>query len=351
MNDRTACGRARTLLDLGRPNEARDVLASVVAQDPHDAEALGLLARACLEMDDLSAALSSAEAAVQAEPDNDWAYRLLALALARLDRYNSARRAADAALRLAPDNWRSHVVRAEVDVACRCAGPETVAAARTAVRLAPTEAGAHRVLSTSLIATGQLREAEAAAREALRLDPSDAAAHNELARVHLRRRRHLGRAAFGFASAAALDPQDDVAIRNLVAVGARTLRVVHTIVLVAWWVAANRDLPNARDHQRLIASIAAATAAGALIAFAVVFWRGARPRTVRLLRVVFRRDRLLAAWLGCLVVAFVMLAAAPLAPRSGVAGVRAIAFVAIASGFATSLVRRRRINRARTPAR
>jgi Flp pilus assembly protein TadD len=338
--DATDLERARTLVALDRDEQARVLLARLLADDPHNVQGLCLLAQACLGTKDYPAALRAASAAARAAPEEEWAYRLAALALARLARVSEARGQADIAVRLDPGNWRTHLVRPQIDLIADAVSAVTEAAARQAVRLGPTESHCHRTLGSVLLEQGRPAEAATALREALRLDPQDAAARNDLARVHIRR-RNLGRAAADFAAAAALDPADRVAARNLVVVGAKALRVVHLILWVVL-ISAGRVAADESSDNRAAAGIGFGVAALSLIAFGIVLWRGARPRTWRLIRIILRRDRYLAGWAGCLAVAFVFLGAAAAAPRSAAAGLVGVCFVALLVGVILSWVRGRR---------
>lgn len=340
MRDQAELAHARNLIALSRYAPARELLAKVVAGDPHDVQALCLLAQTYLGLKDDEAASRAARAACQAGPNEEWAFRLLALAAARQRQALAAHEAAEHAIRLEPNNWRTYLVRAQIDLIIEAVTPATEAAARQAVRLAPDQVETQRVLGAVLMAEKRTDEAESALRAALRLDPQDAAARNDLAQVHLRR-RNLGRAAAGFAEAASLNPRDQAAAHNLVVVGARALRMVHWILWIVLFTA-GRMASYRGSGGRAAVVVGFAVASVALLAFGVTIWRGARPRTLRLSRIILRRDRLLAGWSICLVVAYVCLGAAMVVPGPAITKVLGGSFASVFVGVVLSWVRSRR---------
>lgn len=313
MNE-PALEQARTLIDLQRTGQARELLQRVVAQDPHDAAALCLLAQACLADQDGPAALEAATSAVALAPDEEWPLRLAALAMARCRRRDEAQVYAELAVEVDPTNWRTHLVRAQIDLIANAVSGATVGAAGTAVRLAPQESQCHRVLGNAQLALNHRSEAEVALREALRLAPDDAAARNDLARAHLLG-RNLGRAAGGFADAAALDPTDSVAAGNLDVVGARALRVVHAILWVVTLLVSN-ERGSASGPSRTALLVGWLVAAVALAGFGAHLWWGTRPRTVALAGIVARSDRMLVLWFAFLALEFVLLGLSTVVPST-----------------------------------
>lgn len=342
--DAADLARARNLVALDKDAQARDLLARVLAEDPENAEALCLMAQSCLGLRDKLGAVRAARAACRADPESEWACRLLALALARNRRADEAVWAATRAVQLEPGSWRTHVVRAEVDTILRAVTPTTESAAREAVRLAPHEAECHRQLGVVLLERKRYREARAALSEALRLDPQDAAARNDLARIDVRKRWNVGRAAAGFAAAAALDPTEQVAAHNLTVAGATGLRVVH-LILAADLFTLGRAASQ-HNGNRALAGAAFAAAAVALTAFGFLVWRGARPRTLHLLAVVLRRDRMLAAWFILLVATLVCVGVATVVPAHDIVGTMACAYVTLFTGVLVTWVRGRRLKSA-----
>jgi len=102
--------------------------------------ALGLAARAELDLKEPRRARELATRAAAAQPDAEYPLRLLALSLHALGRFADACEAAQAAVANAPNVWQTHYTLAYVSAGTP--GMDSVArdAARRAVELAPLEA-------------------------------------------------------------------------------------------------------------------------------------------------------------------------------------------------------------------
>ena len=109
-------GRAATMIELGRHDEATRLLAGVVAASPDSARGWCLMSRAHLGAGRGAEAVTAARRAGGLNPADDWPYRLASTALLSLGRNQEALAAAQEALRLAPDFWRSHVCLAQAAV-------------------------------------------------------------------------------------------------------------------------------------------------------------------------------------------------------------------------------------------
>ena len=204
--------RASTLLDLGRPGEARARLGAVLAAEPGNAFALRLLARCHHADGEMDRAIETARAAVAADPTSEHGHRILANA------YNSAgdRRAATAeareALRLAPEEWRCHWLLAEC---LRHSDPHAaLPPAQRARELAPNEADVHVLYGVVVKQLGRGEEARAAYLHALSINPNLATAHNNIA-VLDRANGRWARALAGFRTSLRHNPQQKLARENL----------------------------------------------------------------------------------------------------------------------------------------
>jgi Flp pilus assembly protein TadD len=204
--------RASTLLDLGRPGEARARLGAVLAAEPGNAFALRLLARCHHAAGEMERAIETAKAAVAADPGSEHGHRILANA------YNSAgdRRAATAeareALRLAPEEWRCHWLLAEC---LRHSDPHAaLPPAQRARELAPNEADVHVLYGVVVKQLGRGEEARAAYLHALSINPNLATAHNNIA-VLDRANGRWARALAGFRTSLRHNPQQKLARENL----------------------------------------------------------------------------------------------------------------------------------------
>ena len=217
-------GRARTLIDLGRHEQAKAELAKAIADDPASTEAWCLMAQCEQKAGDVHAMLHAARQALASNPDSEWAHRLQSLALHKLGWHEDAVRSAREAVRLAPHQWQQYVVlvTAMIPLLDRYQAEATQAADR-AVELAPLHAETHLTRGVLAGAQGNLPVAERNYREALRLDPENAAARNNLATIELRG-NNLEAATAGFAAALAENPRLQVARDNIDLVCRRVIR-------------------------------------------------------------------------------------------------------------------------------
>jgi tetratricopeptide (TPR) repeat protein len=216
----TAVARAAALCDLSRWADAIPLLGQVLASDPSNAYAWGLLAQAQLGADDSAAALHAADVAASCQPRSEWPHRLRSLALRGLGRRAESVAAAREAVRVEPQAWQAHAHLARTLAPDRKARKEAKQAAVRALTLAPEQAETHIAFGTVNLAGGHRRAAQAAFERALAIDPQNRVAHNELSRVWLRqssflRAGKLAAAADGFATAVRADPSSQLSRRNL----------------------------------------------------------------------------------------------------------------------------------------
>jgi Flp pilus assembly protein TadD len=213
----TDADRARAYISAERWDEALALLASHLARQPDDVDALCLTAQCHIGRADPVAAEQAARAALALDPDREWVHRLLAIALGERRDFDAARAHADEAVRQLPWSWLPHRQRAEVDINERKVTAATWAAARRAIELAPDEALTHQTLGRVALLAKDNRTAIASFREALRLDPSSSTDRNNLAVAELRRRR-IWSAGAHLVGALRLDPTSALTLNNLRAV-------------------------------------------------------------------------------------------------------------------------------------
>lgn len=127
--------RAEALSELGRRQQALDVLNELIASGAEDVRVWRTLAAVYLETGDGERALRAADWVVTFVPGDEWGHRLRASALRLLDRPAEAVSAAEQAVKLGPEVWQS---RATLAAALEASGDLTQAAAeaRKAARLA-----------------------------------------------------------------------------------------------------------------------------------------------------------------------------------------------------------------------
>jgi len=203
---------ASTLLDLGRPQEARTRLGAVLAAEPGNAFALRLLARCHHASGDMAQAIAAARAAVAADPESEHGHRILANAYNSTGERAAATVEAREALRLAPDEWRCHWLLAEC---LRHSDPRAaLPPAYRARELAPHEADVHVLYGVVVKQLGRTEEARAAYLHALSINPNLATAHNNIA-VLDRANGRWARALAGFRTSLRHNPQQKLARENL----------------------------------------------------------------------------------------------------------------------------------------
>lgn len=133
--------KARAASDLGRLDEARELVGKALVGEPHEPELLGLMAEIAYRADRVDEALRMAGLAIAADPDRVEAHLTAARAFEAAARREDAVRHARIAMSLAPENVAALLVFA--GVLSRAFGPSDAerGEARTAVvralRLAP----------------------------------------------------------------------------------------------------------------------------------------------------------------------------------------------------------------------
>jgi Flp pilus assembly protein TadD len=216
--DREAAhARARAALEVHRPDEARRILAPVVAADPSDAVALAILAEAACAEGNWAGAHDLTRRATVAAPD-DLAVLLACADVARnTDDLDAAYYWVDRALRIDPDDVHALALMGLVEIS-RDFIPEAVTYTREALERRPDDPDMLVGYGWALSAAGRDGESTAAYLQALDIDPHHVHAMNNLAVARLRC-GDLGRASTLLTSALALDPRLEHARDNLDVVG------------------------------------------------------------------------------------------------------------------------------------
>jgi Flp pilus assembly protein TadD len=208
--------RARSLLDIGRWEQARDILIPVLAAHPDSRETLCLLARSHQLAGDWHGMLRHAEAAAAVSPEHEWAHRQRSVALRHLYRVAESVEAARTAVRCAPRTWVTHQELAESLLVFRTsdARREAFHAAQHARQLAPHEPSVHVTMGRVYEAIADGRRSREAKKAALALDPEHLIARHNLAISDLHR-GHIASAGHQLGSVVADSPQDQLFQRNI----------------------------------------------------------------------------------------------------------------------------------------
>jgi len=245
---------AESLLEIGRADDARKRIVAVVATEPDNVDALLLLARCGIELDEPQQALDAATSAVSHDPNRPEAHILRASALLPLDRADEALQAADTAVALDAEKAAAHLVRA-LALFNTFRQREAWAALAETTRLAPEWAEAYAIQGTMHHTFGRHRKAKLAYQRALALQPEHTGALEGLAQLALRRGQNVA-ALQHFGAAAALTPETqnasagvDRALTGLCGLAVLTAWLAASVLViggrhwVAWPIAAAVLLP------------------------------------------------------------------------------------------------------------
>ncbi|MFF6791278.1 tetratricopeptide repeat protein [Streptomyces filamentosus] len=303
----SALARAEALYEAGRYEQAGELAARHLAEDPEDADALTLLARSRHRTGGHADALVAVEQALRAEPEQIGAHLMRTQILLALKRYGDAEASALRTVELAPQFWGSHyalgTALAETAEAGRGRDRARVAAAyeaaRTAVALGPEEDAAHFLVGLTAQRRGDHATARRAYETTLRLNPQSSEAHNNLSLLKLRR-RWLRRGAWtqaaeGFVASAALDLTDRKARYNLEAMAWGTAAGARWVALLGFLASAvaRAWVPTPQTWSGAAVPLLAggAVLVGAWAGWAVWMTRRVPPRLRRPLLLVARNCR------------------------------------------------------------
>jgi tetratricopeptide (TPR) repeat protein len=324
--------RAAALLEAS-PASAMRLLAPHLAAEPDDWYALCLAAQALIALGDCQRSLELSRRAAQLNPSDDWPARLQAIAHRNAGHTFDAPRIARHSVLINPANWQTHFLVASTDLWAEAATWQSMLAAEKARELAPDEPSTHNLVGQLALALGKSRLAVRSFEQALRLDPENSIAQHELARAHLRRFR-IGKSLLGFLAVGRLDPSLPQTRINLHAIATRAVQLLHYAILVAC----------------VLNPFSAQASAGLVlvIVLGALTWARHRggPALLRFVAGIPRRDPLLVAWAGLLLLAGALLVLrgvltigrpAGTAADSGLTGA---AFALIVAGVVTTWIRR-----------
>ncbi len=178
--------RVQHLIDLNRPEEARDLARSFLAEDPQDASMISMLADAEYKTDGPAVALATIERAIALEHTNGTFHAQRGYFTSNLGHHDKADEAFATALMHDPRN--SYALSAHVEAILR--DPATSRRRKKAPRLAlaesrvqsllhshPHAAITHLMDSKVRLAHNEFEACDAAARRALEIEPNNPIAH------------------------------------------------------------------------------------------------------------------------------------------------------------------------------
>ncbi|MFC9246407.1 tetratricopeptide repeat protein [Streptomyces sp. NPDC057136] len=205
--------QAVALNSLGRTDQAKELLARRLAEDPEDSVAWRELARCHWDMREFEEVLTTTGEALRIAPDDGDALILRAYGLRRSGRPDEALAAAEDAVRLLPETWQAYAALSETLMAWPPRRPESLKAAEQAVRLGPEAVGAHYALWKIAMVSGLRELRDGAVRETLRIEPDNSWALGEQASIQEHRLGvKLGEVTDGYATALSAAP-DDTSLR------------------------------------------------------------------------------------------------------------------------------------------
>ncbi|MFI0778170.1 tetratricopeptide repeat protein [Streptomyces sp. NPDC021212] len=292
----TAQGAA--LLELGRFDQAKELLARRLASDPDDVRAWVRLAICHINTKDFEDALHATQEALRRAPEDFSAHRFRSLALRRTGRSDESVAAAREAIRISPDHWMAYTALSEALIMPPDRWPQAYEAAVTAVRLGPEEIETHYALWKASLALGRRDVCDQAVREVLRIDPSNAWALQEVATGKAYSKdAKLPEVAEGYVQALAAAPGDQRMRKGLEDTLFRMVRGTRWLALLCLLIAVltARVFPTGDDATALPAPLGTRLYALALMAvvWALGAWRAYRklPQGARLgVRSLVRRE-------------------------------------------------------------
>lgn len=206
--------RAWLLYERGRHDEAIAALRASLANDPHDAEALGLLALCHGAKKEFDEAERLARASIEQDPEYPFAHYVLADVLSDRNRMKEALASIEHAIGLDPTNSSYRAFRGALLLALD-RREDALASAEEGLSLDPTNARCLNVRAQALLRLGREHEARATLQSALADDPEDPHAHAAQGWTALHGRQY-DQALFHFSEALRRDPTLDYARAGLV---------------------------------------------------------------------------------------------------------------------------------------
>lgn len=286
----TAVQIAETYFATGNYRRAEEVVRTALASNPHHPRLLTAYARTRLGQSDYAAAASSAHAALAVEPENEYAMRVYSRALEGQGRIPDALWMAWRTVTTHPHSHLAHHNYARL-LADAGRPAEAMTAINEVLRLNPLDVDALILRGDIYVALRQAGPAEADYREALRLNPEAATAVHGLAAIGYAHGRRWS-AIRGFLGAGRLDPSyGDAARQNVGVVLTVVLRRSAWLVLIVAFGVIVTYTAHERGGSTVIPRVVAGLGAALLL---VTFARVMRELPRQTLKSVLRQRQMLA---------------------------------------------------------
>jgi Flp pilus assembly protein TadD len=268
---RVSYERANALADVGRYDDALQLLPSAIAEDPANPYGFCLLARCLLGVRRYQQAVDATSHALELSPESQWALRLRALSLVELP--GNGRQATEVvrrAMALGPNEPFNFETAASVLLALG-APADARAAAVKGLALAPHSVELLQLAASAEFGGHRYRECRDYATRALAIDPDDWYSHNLLGRAAYERSRYLAAMGHYLRSIRAGPKQEPIA--NL----SRTISLAFGLVLNLVAVVSAMAAGVLRWHHRGVAVAISTVSVIAVLGFVLVVWHRAPP--------------------------------------------------------------------------
>lgn len=242
--------RADLLLEVGRYDEARELLARRLADAPSDARAWTRMSRCHSAAGEGAEAERALDQALAHHPDYAYAHILRSYLFHGAPNWPKALAAGREAVRCAPDEWSAHVALARAMAHPFHQWSDALEVAYEAVRLAPDEPQAHHAVYAYAYLLKKQDVVESSARAALAVDPECGWAHKALAEARAADpTAKLSEVADSYATALSVLPQDREMQQALHGAVYRMLRGTRWLALLCVAIAgvSGRLFPGAGD--------------------------------------------------------------------------------------------------------
>jgi tetratricopeptide (TPR) repeat protein len=228
--------RASALVEAGRNADAVALLKSELAGSPDDPELLDELAVAQLDLSSVDA-LETARKLIAVDPNGHRGHVIASIACNSLDEVSGAISHAEAAIAAAPYLPIGHALYATALSRKKGRRNAALKAAERAIELAPDDPVGYRAAGSVELHYGNWRRAQKRLETSLELDPMDRAAAMNLA-VAREAGGNLSHAFADTRNLLSLDPRDADARDVLDGIAYTTLVHVAWVLLVLLWVSA-----------------------------------------------------------------------------------------------------------------
>jgi len=205
--------QARSLMVVGRHEEALPLLQRAVTEEPEAWEPRCLLAACLISLTRYQEAAAMAGSAIPLNPEAEWPHRLRSIAFGYLRDRQASLAEAQQAVQFGPSIAETWFTLAEAQLHIR-KPKDAIASANRGLELAPADVHGHDLLGRAALRQLRWKDAETHFRRALQIDPTRWVLMNNLG-LALDGQRRRSEAIAAFEAAARLNPRAERARANL----------------------------------------------------------------------------------------------------------------------------------------